>query len=81
LASPEPARLLATLRSRCRLHHLAPPSESYAMSWLSREVTSSQEALLAALRLSAGSPGAALALLQSERWAQREALCQALMDS
>ncbi len=28
-----------------------------------------------------GSPGAALALLQSERWAQREALCQALMDS
>ena len=26
-------------------------------------------------------PGAALALLQSERWAQREALCQALMDS
>ncbi|MBK0363271.1 DNA polymerase III subunit delta', partial [Salmonella enterica] len=55
LASPEPARLLATLRSRCRLHHLAPPS--------------------------AGSPGAALALLQSERWAQREALCQALMDS
>ncbi|VEA36045.1 DNA polymerase III subunit delta' [Salmonella enterica subsp. enterica] len=81
LASPEPARLLATLRSRCRLHHLAPPSESYAMSWLSREVTASQEALLTALRLNAGSPGAALALLQSERWAQREALCQALMDS
>ncbi|MEX9153856.1 DNA polymerase III subunit delta' C-terminal domain-containing protein, partial [Salmonella enterica] len=68
-------------RSRCRLHHLAPPSESYAMSWLSREVTASQEALLTALRLNAGSPGAALALLQSERWAQREALCQALMDS
>ncbi|TGB75157.1 DNA polymerase III subunit delta', partial [Salmonella enterica subsp. enterica serovar Enteritidis] len=81
LASPEPARLLATLRSRCRLHHLAAPSESYAMSWLSREVTASQEALLTALRLNAGSPGAALALLQSERWAQREALCQALMDS
>ncbi|EBG5293431.1 DNA polymerase III subunit delta' [Salmonella enterica subsp. enterica] len=81
LASPEPARLLATLRSRCRLHHLAPPSESYAMSWLSREVTASQEALLTSLRLNAGSPGAALALLQSERWAQREALCQALMDS
>lgn len=56
LASPEPARLLATLRSRCRLHHLAPPSESYAMSWLSREVTASQETLLTALRLSAGRP-------------------------
>ncbi|MGS9064464.1 DNA polymerase III subunit delta', partial [Salmonella enterica subsp. enterica serovar Infantis] len=49
LASPEPARLLATLRSRCRLHHLSPPSESYAMSCLSREVTASQEALLTAL--------------------------------
>ncbi|MGU0042459.1 hypothetical protein ACVXHA_00945 [Escherichia coli] len=32
------------------------------MTWLSREVTMSQDALLAALRLSAGSPGAALAL-------------------
>lgn len=57
LASREPARLLATLRSRCRLHHLAPPAESYAVSWLAREVTVSQEALLTALRLSAGSPG------------------------
>lgn len=34
LASTEPARLLATLRSRCRLHHLAPPPESYAISGL-----------------------------------------------
>lgn len=74
----EPARLLATLRSRCRLHHLAPPVESYAVSWLAREVTASQETLLTALRLSAGSPGAALALLGSESWSQRDTLCQAL---
>lgn len=81
LASREPARLLATLRSRCRLHHLAPPSESYAVSWLAREVTASQDALLTALRLSAGSPGAALTLLGSESWSQRDALCQALASS
>lgn len=38
----------------------------------------SQDALLAALRLSAGSPGAALALFQGDNWQARETLCQAL---
>ena len=78
LATREPERLLATLRSRCRLHYLAPPPEQYAVTWLSREVTMSQDALLAALRLSAGSPGAALALFQGDNWQARETLCQAL---
>ncbi|UXY09243.1 DNA polymerase III subunit delta' [Kosakonia sp. ML.JS2a] len=78
LACREPARLLATLRSRCRLHHLAPPAENYASAWLGREVTASPETLLTALRLSAGSPGAAEALLQEEHWAQRLGLCQAV---
>jgi len=77
LGCREPARLLATLRSRCRLHHLAPPAENYACSWLAREVTASQEIILTALRLCAGSPGAAEALLQNDVWAQRQTLCQA----
>ena len=81
LASREPARLLATLRSRCRLHHLAPPPEQYAVAWLVREVTMSQEAIITALRLSAGSPGAAYELLQAESWAHRDALLQALTAS
>ncbi|MFS6812756.1 DNA polymerase III subunit delta' [Citrobacter meridianamericanus] len=81
LASTEPARLLATLRSRCRLHHLAPPPESYATSWLAREVTASSEALLSALRLSAGSPGAALTLLQAESWSHRTDFCAALSNT
>lgn len=51
------------------------------MTWLSREVTMSQDALLAALRLSAGSPGAALALFQGDNWQARETLCQALAYS
>ncbi|HBT6277437.1 TPA: formate hydrogenlyase subunit 3 [Klebsiella quasipneumoniae] len=60
LACEEPARLLTTLRSRCRLHHLSPPTESYALAWLEREVNLPQEALLTALRLCASAPAAAL---------------------
>uniref|UniRef100_UPI0031D21F57 DNA polymerase III subunit delta' n=1 Tax=Klebsiella sp. TaxID=576 RepID=UPI0031D21F57 len=78
LACQEPARLLATLRSRCRLHHLAPPSESYGLAWLEREVTMPQEALLSALRLSANAPAAALYLLQESHWASRQQLIQTL---
>ena len=74
----EPGRLLATLRSRCRLHHLAAPQESWALSWLEREVTASQDGALTALRLSSGAPAAALELLQKETWAQRVQLCDAL---
>lgn len=81
LATRELERLLATLRSRCRLHYLAPPPEQYAVSWLAREVTMSQEAMLTALRLSAGSPGAALGLFQGDIWQARETLCQALANS
>ncbi|MEG5551940.1 DNA polymerase III subunit delta' [Enterobacter wuhouensis] len=76
LSCREPGRLLATLRSRCRLHHLAAPQEAWSLTWLSREVTASQEAMLAALRLSSGAPAAALALLQKDVWSQREALCR-----
>ena len=78
LSCREPGRLLATLRSRCRLHHLAAPQEAWSLTWLSREVTVSQEAMLAALRLSSGAPAAALALLQKDVWSQREALCRAV---
>ncbi len=78
LACQEPARLLATLRDRCRLHHLAPPSESYGLAWLEREVTMPQETLLSALRLSANAPAAALDLLQESHWASRQQLTQTL---
>ncbi|STS81745.1 DNA polymerase III subunit delta' [Klebsiella pneumoniae] len=71
LACEEPARLLTTLRSRCRLHHLAPPSEPYALAWLEREVSLPQESLLTALRLCASAPAAALELLQEPLWTAR----------
>lgn len=76
LSCREPGRLLATLRSRCRLYHLNAPQESWAINWLQREVTVSQDAALTALRLCDGAPAAALALLQPELWSQREQLCQ-----
>ncbi|EOY4467069.1 DNA polymerase III subunit delta' [Enterobacter hormaechei] len=78
LSCREPERLLATLRSRCRLHHLAVPQESWALAWLEREVTVSQDAARSALRLCSGAPAAALALLQPEVWSQRETLCRAV---
>lgn len=78
LSCREPERLLATLRSRCRLHHLAVPQESWALAWLEREVTVSPDAARSALRLCSGAPAAALALLQPEVWSQRETLCRAV---
>lgn len=78
LACQEPARLLATLRSRCRFFHLVPPSEQYALAWLERENSASRDTLLTALRLSDHAPAAALELLAPETWATREKFCQAL---
>ncbi len=78
LSCREPERLLATLRSRCRLHHLAVPQESRSLARLEREVTVSQDAARSALRLCSGAPAAALALLQPEVWSQRETLCRAV---
>ncbi len=78
LACREPARLLATLRSRCRIHHLSPPTESYAIAWLARETTASPESSLAALRLCGGAPGAAAQLLQTDSATQRQTLCTAV---
>lgn len=78
LACREPAYLLATLRSRCRLHHLTPPEEAYALAWLGREVTASQDMLITALRLSGNAPAAALELLQHDVWGARQQLCQGL---
>lgn len=81
LACQEPERLLATLRSRCRFFHLAPPSEQYALAWLERENNAPRDTLLTALRLSDHAPAAALELLLPETWAARDKLCQALSST
>ena len=48
LVSDQPARLLATIRSRCRLVTLAPPPEAVALEWLRREGVAQPEIALAA---------------------------------
>lgn len=80
LATREPERLLATLRSRCRLHYLAPPPEQYAVTAFTRSdnVTGCITCRIALKRRFAG---AALALFQGDIWQARETLCQALAYS
>ncbi|MEC5319748.1 DNA polymerase III subunit delta' [Brenneria populi subsp. brevivirga] len=73
----EPARLLATLRSRCLYLYLEAPSETQSVLWLNSRHSNDARALRSALRLQAGAPLAAEKLLQPERWQQRAALCQA----
>ncbi|MCL2898560.1 DNA polymerase III subunit delta' [Brenneria tiliae] len=73
----EPARLLATLRSRCLYHYLGVPDETHSILWLNSRHQHDTQALRTALRLQAGAPLAAEKLLQAERWRQRTALCQA----
>ncbi|AOV96642.1 DNA polymerase III subunit delta' [Edwardsiella hoshinae] len=81
LTTREPAQLLPTLRSRCFYLYLAPPAESHSLHWLQQQQPGDPQAMHAALRLCAGAPLAALALLQPARWAQREAVCQALSQA
>ncbi len=81
LSSAEPSWLLPTLRSRCLRLHLAPPDERQSLAWLQKQEAGAPEAMLAALRLSSGAPAAALALLDQQLWAQRQALCETLSSA
>ncbi|MGJ0126382.1 DNA polymerase III subunit delta' [Pantoea sp. RHCKP32] len=78
LSSRDPSRLLATLRSRCMTLSLTPPDESQSLLWLKKHASHDEQMLLAALRLSAGAPGAALNLLETGPWQARQKLCDAL---
>ncbi|MBP2155104.1 DNA polymerase III subunit delta' [Erwinia rhapontici] len=81
LSSREPSRLLPTLRSRCLLWHLAPPAEAQSLQWLQKQSAAGLSERTAALRLSAGAPAAALALLDDKIWQQRQRVCEALPDA
>lgn len=65
LVSERPARLPATIRSRCQVCRIAPPPEEQARAWLSAQ-TEDTDAVETLLRLSAGAPLRALALAQDE---------------
>ena len=48
LVTDQPARVLATIRSRCRLVGLAPPDRDAALRWLNSEGVAGAESALAA---------------------------------
>lgn len=78
LGCHEPSRLLPTLRSRCFYWHLTTPDAALAGQWIARQLPADPLSIQTALRIGDGTPLAALALLQPERWKQREQLCQQL---
>lgn len=78
LGCHEPARLMATLRSRCFTLYLSPPDEGQSAAWLNKRQPYDALSLQTALRLQSGAPLAAEALLHTEVWQQRITLCQGL---
>lgn len=81
LGCREPSRLLPTLRSRCFYWHLSTPEAPLATQWIARQLQAEPLAIQTALRLTEGTPIAALELLQPERWKQREQFCLQLLSS
>ncbi|MDE1473392.1 DNA polymerase III subunit delta' [Xenorhabdus bovienii] len=79
LQCQRPARLLATLRSRCFYYFLPVPEQHVGLYWLQHQLPaiSSLDAQTA-LKLSQGAPLAAEHLLQTEKWQQRNVFCQAI---
>jgi DNA polymerase-3 subunit delta' len=75
LVSDRPSRLLATIRSRCRLLALATPPRDVALEWLRREALASPEA---ALSSAGGAPLLARDLAQPEEAELRRRLLSEL---
>ena len=88
LASSSPARLPATIRSRCQMLSISPPAHENAMQWLGEVAPeSSHEARELVLDFSGNAPLAALEMLrgefvetQSRLLSEWETLCMRGMD-
>ncbi|NKI74574.1 DNA polymerase III subunit delta' [Dickeya sp. CFBP 2040] len=81
LGCREPGQLLATLRSRCLHLYLDVPTEQQGIQWLRARGHNDETAVQSALRLAAGAPLAADALLQPDSWKARQMVCQQLSHS
>src|SRR5690606_5904714 len=77
LVSANPARLPATIRSRCQRIALAPPERADALAWLKARRVADPERLLA---LAGGAPLAAEALQDSALLGARGKLVQGLAE-
>ncbi|MEX0446803.1 DNA polymerase III subunit delta' [Xenorhabdus sp. SGI246] len=82
LRCQHPANLLATLRSRCFYYFLPAPENETGLYWLQNQLPAiSSQDIQTALKLSQGAPLAAKQLLQTEKWQQRTAFCQAITQA
>ncbi|SFC97072.1 DNA polymerase III subunit delta' [Pragia fontium] len=81
LGCHEPAKLPATVRSRCLFWVMDCPEETFSIEWLRRQNAGQPDSLKTALRLSHGAPVAAQQLLTSETWKNREGVCQSLSSA
>lgn len=80
LVADDPARLPATIRSRCQRIELRPPEPAVARAWLmaqGADTTLTDEALM----LADGNPGAALALIKADAPRMIDALIKDMEDA
>lgn len=73
LVTAQPARLPATVRSRCQVIRFKPPSPKVAVPWLASRLSGKLEPA-ALLNVASGAPLAALAYADEERWHRRQEL-------
>lgn len=80
LIADDPARLPATIRSRCQRIDLHPPEPAAARTWL---IAQGADAALAdeALMLADGNPGAALAMIKADAGRVIDALIKDMSDA
>lgn len=73
LVTAQPARLPATVRSRCQVIRFNPPSSEVAVPWLASRLSGKLEPAVL-LGVANGAPLEALAYADSERWHRRQEL-------
>jgi DNA polymerase-3 subunit delta' len=73
LVTAQPARLPATVRSRCQIMTFSPPSPEVAFAWLAPRLSGALEPM-ALLNIAGGIPLVALAYADEERWRRRQKL-------
>ena len=73
LVAARPARLPATVRSRCQMLRFEPPPAPEAIAWLASRIDARLDARIL-LEVAGGAPLAALALAEPSRWSRRRQL-------
>lgn len=75
LATAQPGRLPATVRSRCQTVSFSPPAPEIALPWLKARIAGALDAA-ALLEAAGGAPLLALTYADSERWQRRRDLAE-----